>query len=479
MRRGALAILALGLGGCGALLPKIPVASEERRVVSLDGRGGLLCGTFDTGEAFCGGRVLELPYDDLNARSSGRALQVSSTDGTTCILFESGDVGCATVGVGWSFVDRPPGVAFQSIVVGAGFGCGIDAERYVDCWGMLSQHRGESLLESTFKEEGGRPSRRDGRDRASNGAFRVHGLSDVRQLRGAFNQLCALVGEDVICTQISKRGMASAYGYDGGFGDGELRGGDGFGSGMQDGDPEGACKGSDEETGFPSWSPQFGGCTSRSDDPFWSGQQAETWVLEEPRLVEVPRARSIASFGSLGCAADADDRITCWGDAHLPLALRSMRDKAEKREGKAMEIVELAGASTIELGNDHGCALSTSSGPRADPRSIVAETNKGPERAGELWCWGENDSGQLGNAVNAGSSLPVRVQGLDDVDAFAVAQGATCALSDGELWCWGRLGPLPELEHPEDDPCLDPKAVCVPHRVKGFEAAPVKRVRRR
>lgn len=483
MTRSTLAILAFGLGGCGAILPRIPVASEQRRVVSLDGRGGVVCGAFDTGEAFCGGHLLELPYEELNQRGTGRALSASSTDGTTCVHFESGDVGCATVGVGWSFVERPSGVAFHSIVVGQGWGCGVDTERYVDCWGPVLQHRGDSLLEAWFNADGGRPSRRDGRSASSRGTFRMHGFADVRQLRGSFSQLCAVAGDEVLCAGLSSPSNRSR-GFEGGFSDSDFGAGnfdesdfgrDGFGEGDLGPGTFGAgrfpsdpwdCD--DQETGFPTPTRRLGRCDERDREP-WGAWESSTWILDEPRVVEIARARSIASLGSLACAGDADGRVTCWGDWAAPLSLRSMRAESARSDARPMEVPELAGASSIELTADHACALSTSSGPRAHPNSIVAETNKGPEESDQLWCWGENELGQLGNAVNALSSLPVRVQGLEDVDAFAVSPGASCATSAGELWCWGRLGSLPELEDPADDPCLNPKAVCVPHRVKGWK----------
>jgi alpha-tubulin suppressor-like RCC1 family protein len=60
---------------------------------------------------------------------------------------------------------------------------------------------------------------------------------------------------------------------------------------------------------------------------------------------------------------------------------------------------------------------------------------------GSAWCWGRNDSGQLGLGQDRAGllfDLPMLLAGLADVVEFATAQERTCALTrDGEAWCWG------------------------------------------
>jgi alpha-tubulin suppressor-like RCC1 family protein len=64
---------------------------------------------------------------------------------------------------------------------------------------------------------------------------------------------------------------------------------------------------------------------------------------------------------------------------------------------------------------------------------------------GEVMCWGDNSSGQLGDGTNTPHSVPIKVTNL--VDAIAIAAGGqhTCAItkSDG-VKCWGynRYGQL-------------------------------------
>jgi alpha-tubulin suppressor-like RCC1 family protein/Tol biopolymer transport system component len=59
-------------------------------------------------------------------------------------------------------------------------------------------------------------------------------------------------------------------------------------------------------------------------------------------------------------------------------------------------------------------------------------------------CWGANDEGQLGDGSTTDRLLPVRVQGLPGpVRALAAGARATCAVTQaGAVYCWGAAYPL-------------------------------------
>ena len=60
-------------------------------------------------------------------------------------------------------------------------------------------------------------------------------------------------------------------------------------------------------------------------------------------------------------------------------------------------------------------------------------------RNGELWAWGNNDSGTLGDGTQNDAYRPVRVLGLTNVVAVSAGKEHTLALlKTGEVWAWGR-----------------------------------------
>ena len=67
-----------------------------------------------------------------------------------------------------------------------------------------------------------------------------------------------------------------------------------------------------------------------------------------------------------------------------------------------------AGSATLAVSDDHACALTASGG---------------------LVCWGNNDSGQLGDGTTAASTIPVEGGGLPGrVVQVAIASAETCAV---------------------------------------------------
>jgi alpha-tubulin suppressor-like RCC1 family protein len=71
----------------------------------------------------------------------------------------------------------------------------------------------------------------------------------------------------------------------------------------------------------------------------------------------------------------------------------------------------------LAAGGQHTCALDASGG---------------------VWCWGNDQSGQLGDDGAVDSAVPVRVASLaSGATALAAGTAHTCALVGGRVRCWG------------------------------------------
>jgi alpha-tubulin suppressor-like RCC1 family protein len=58
---------------------------------------------------------------------------------------------------------------------------------------------------------------------------------------------------------------------------------------------------------------------------------------------------------------------------------------------------------------------------------------------GTVWCWGSSWQGSLGNGSWSDSPIPVQVVGLDEwVVAIGTGCMHSCAITaSGRIWCWG------------------------------------------
>ncbi|MGO3328110.1 protein kinase domain-containing protein [Gordonia sp. (in: high G+C Gram-positive bacteria)] len=59
---------------------------------------------------------------------------------------------------------------------------------------------------------------------------------------------------------------------------------------------------------------------------------------------------------------------------------------------------------------------------------------------GSAYCWGNNHYGQVGDGSDEQRTTPVKVPGLENVVAVTTSMGASCAVAgdDAELYCWGN-----------------------------------------
>ena len=126
----------------------------------------------------------------------------------------------------------------------------------------------------------------------------------------------------------------------------------------------------------------------------------------------------LAAGGDTTCAVDDDDDTWCWGsDADGQVG----DGAAGTGEADSPSKVDTSQEFTqVEVGGAHACGVTDS---------------------GNIWCWGLDDHGQLGDdAATADKDVPVRAVLPPAVDAWSVSAGgdSTCVVTTlGLSMCWG------------------------------------------
>ena len=117
------------------------------------------------------------------------------------------------------------------------------------------------------------------------------------------------------------------------------------------------------------------------------------------------------------CVVLADRSVRCWG-FNVSGQLGDGTTEARSRPVVATDVSE---AVVVAAGNEHTCVATSAS---------------------EVWCWGSTEFGRLGDGTTTDGfrATAARVSGLS---ARSVATGGShsCALTGtGELYCWGANG---------------------------------------
>jgi len=133
----------------------------------------------------------------------------------------------------------------------------------------------------------------------------------------------------------------------------------------------------------------------------------------------------IASKENVSFAIQKDGTVWTWGGktAYSGVLVPSPND-VKTYKTIPVKIDMLKGITSIAAGERHYAALASS---------------------GAVYCWGDNDSGQLGGGTRTDKTTPVKVVGLYNVKAVSMGIAYTLALKkDGTVWTWGnnRYGQL-------------------------------------
>jgi alpha-tubulin suppressor-like RCC1 family protein len=129
----------------------------------------------------------------------------------------------------------------------------------------------------------------------------------------------------------------------------------------------------------------------------------------------------ITQSGCHGCAWRGN-QIYCWGkNQYGELGDGTRTDHFSPAPVKGLDAVGTIAQVSAGCGNPtvngHTCALNT---------------------YGDLWCWGSDRTGELGDQTNTDQLVPEKIVGLPPLASISLGTAHTCALTlDGHVLCWG------------------------------------------
>jgi alpha-tubulin suppressor-like RCC1 family protein len=171
-------------------------------------------------------------------------------------------------------------------------------------------------------------------------------------------------------------------------------------------------------------------CWGRAPNP----STVDDAMYTRPRVVLAGEVKAVDGEGGSMCALDGAGAVHCWGPAAEQYRGGEWIKPDEEVEnedpnkfpggGPLWQLGELGFVATaLAVGNEHVCVLS---------------------QAGEMWCWGDNEDGQLGDGTTEKRADPVKVVGLPETPLqIAAGDRHSCArMADGAAYCWGsEMGP--------------------------------------
>ncbi len=172
-------------------------------------------------------------------------------------------------------------------------------------------------------------------------------------------------------------------------------------------------------------------CALRSDHTLWcwgangDGQLGQgTTSTQQLTMVEVTALGNTVAAFTLGeyhtCAVKTDGSAWCWGrNWSGQLGNNTITSSSTPVQVKIDADRTLDNVTAVTANEAHSCALTT---------------------AGAVYCWGANWQGRLGDGTTTDRRVATQATGMAaGVAKVSAGKGHTCVLkANGQVWCWGR-----------------------------------------
>jgi hypothetical protein len=142
------------------------------------------------------------------------------------------------------------------------------------------------------------------------------------------------------------------------------------------------------------------------------GQVGFASALQPAPVSSLTGVAQIAPGNGFACARKIDGTVWCWGIG----SFGSLGPNAPTNFSLTpVQVPLIAPATDLSAGSAHVCARLNQS---------------------QIYCWGHNDQGQLGNGTTTDSATPV-LSLIGGSQIFAGFDHSCVVIGFGEVWCWG------------------------------------------
>ncbi len=167
-------------------------------------------------------------------------------------------------------------------------------------------------------------------------------------------------------------------------------------------------------------------CAIRSDKSLWCwganpGVEPGTVSTKPVKVTGIPDPKQVSIGAEHSCAVDHDGAVYCWGRNDSG----QLGDGTTASSAVPKPVPTLGAMAVVGAGSNHTCAYTSLTSPPV-----------------QIFCWGDNQYGQLGDGTTTNSPQPIKLSLPGEVLRLGPGGDFTCAVLDVagafNAYCWGR-----------------------------------------